>query len=488
MPKKEGRESGGMEELLIDYERTFKKFEDGDIVSGEVVRIDRDEILVDIGYKSEGAIPLRELSIRHNVKPEEIVSIGDRIEAMVLQKEDQDGRLILSKKRAEFERAWVDIEKIAAEDGTVKGEVIEVVKGGLILDIGLRGFLPASLVELRRVKNLGDYMGQELECKVIEMDRSRNNVVLSRRAVLESERRQERRKILSSIEKGQILTGRISSIVDFGAFVDLGGIDGLIHISELCWDHIDHPSEVVSIGDEVKVQVLEVDCERERISLGLKQTQGDPWVRKVAEYRVGDVIEGKICNIVSFGAFVEICEGIEGLIHISELSEERVGDINSLVKLGEVIKAKIIDIDCEKHHISLSIKQLNLAFNEEEGQIKVDFSTEQAARPKGRKKSSQKAESRSAAKQRSKMISAEAKTSVKKTSAKRSPKKSRGAESNSPATAGFTSVNETGYKVQTLDEKEHEETVKKPDSLDKASLEEVLEEMRAARGHYKENN
>jgi small subunit ribosomal protein S1 len=466
MPRKEGRKSSGMEELLIDYERTFKKFEDGDIVSGEVVRIDRDEILVDIGYKSEGAIPLRELSIRHNVKPEDVVSIGECIEAMVLQKEDQDGRLILSKKRAEFERAWVNIEKIAAEDGTVKGEVIEVVKGGLILDIGLRGFLPASLVELRRVKNLDEYIGRELECKVIEMDRSRNNVVLSRRAVLEDERRQERQKILSSIEKGQVLTGRISSIVDFGAFVDLGGIDGLIHISELCWDHIDHPSEVVSVGDEVKVQVLDVDCERERISLGLKQTQSDPWTRKVAEYQVGDVIEGKICNIVNFGAFVEICEGIEGLIHISELSEERVGDINSLVKLGEVVRAKIIGIDCEKHHISLSVKQLNLAFSEakEEQQVKLNSSSE-VVRSKENKRLTRKVK---------------VKTSAKRSSAKKSSKKPAKAESNSASLESFATFSE---ESGCGDKAEEEETIKQAGSSDKASLEEVLEEMRAARGH-----
>jgi len=343
--------------LVPDYDQTIKIFDDGDIVDGEVVKVDRDEVLVDIGYKSEGAIPARELSIRPDVNPSEVVCVGDRIEALVLQKEDKDGRLILSKKRADYERAWGKIEQTAKSDETVSGVVIEVVKGGLIIDIGLRGFLPASLVDVRRTKDLHQFLGQELECKIIEMDRNRNNVVLSRRAVIENEKKHEKSKILEKIEKDVVLTGKISSIVDFGAFVDLGGIDGLIHISELCWDHIDHPSEVVKVGDEVKVQVLDVDLDRERISLGLRQTQEDPWKEKASKHAVGNIIKGKITKIVPFGSFIEIEEGFEGLIHISELAHKHVELPEEVVKVGDEVDAKIVDISLEKRRISLSIKQ-----------------------------------------------------------------------------------------------------------------------------------
>jgi small subunit ribosomal protein S1 len=258
------------ESVLID-------FKDGDIVEGDVVRIDKDEVLVDIGYKSEGLIPSNELSIRKGADPQDIVELGQHIEALVLQKEDADGRLILSAKRAAFEKAWNRIEEAHADQRTVEGPVIEVVKGGLIIDIGLRGFLPASLVDIRRVRNLDSFLGQRLECKVIELNRSRNNVVLSRRAVLEEERKEERHRILTTLQEGDVVEGTVSNLVDFGAFVDLDGIDGLIHISELSWNHVDHPNEVVEVGEEVQVKVLEVDRDRERISLGLKQTRKDPW-------------------------------------------------------------------------------------------------------------------------------------------------------------------------------------------------------------------
>ena len=343
--------------LVPDYDQTIKIFDDGDIVVGEVVKVDRDEVLVDIGYKSEGAIPARELSIRSDIDPSEIVNVGDRIEALVLQKEDKDGRLILSKKRAEYERAWGRIEEVAKSEGMVTGTVIEVVKGGLIVDIGLRGFLPASLVDIRRTKDLGQFLSQEITCRIIEMDRNRNNVVLSRRAVLEEEKKHEKSKVLEKITKGAVLSGKISSIVDFGAFVDLGGIDGLIHISELCWNHIDHPSEVVSVGDEVNVQVLDVELERERISLGLRQTQDDPWKKKVSKYTVGQVVQGKVMKIVPFGAFVQLEEGLEGLIHISELSYKHVEMPEEVVKVGDDVEAKIVGIDVDRRRVSLSIKQ-----------------------------------------------------------------------------------------------------------------------------------
>src|SRR5271170_5679226 len=256
---------------------TIVEFEDGDIVEGTVVKIDRDEVLLDIGFKSEGVIPVRELSIRNDIDPSEIVSLGDQIEALVLQKEDKEGRLVLSKKRAQYERAWGTIEKIKDSDGIVKGPVIEVVKGGLIVDIGLRGFLPASLVELRRVRELQPYVGRVIEAKIIELDKNRNNVVLSRRAWLEQTQSEVRHTFLNTLQKGQIRRGTVSSIVNFGAFVDLGGVDGLVHVSELSWKHIDHPGEVVEVGQEVTVEVLDVDMDRERVSLSLKSTQEDPW-------------------------------------------------------------------------------------------------------------------------------------------------------------------------------------------------------------------
>ena len=255
------------------------------------MRIDKDEVLVDIGYKCEGVIPSNELSIRKSVDPSEEVELGEEVDALVLTKEDQEGRLILSKKRARFEKAWRRIEAAAESGEPVEGTVIEVVKGGLILDLGVRGFLPASLVDIRRVQNLDEFMGQKLECKVIELNRSRNNVVLSRRAVLEEERKEVREQILGRLQPGQEVEGKISNIVDFGAFVDLEGIDGLIHISELSWSHVNHPSEVLSIGDTVRVKVLDIDRDRQRISLGLKQTQEDPWQRVLNEYKEGDTVE-----------------------------------------------------------------------------------------------------------------------------------------------------------------------------------------------------
>jgi small subunit ribosomal protein S1 len=346
-------------QLVPNYAATIKPINEGDVVSGQVVRIDKDEVLVDIGYKSEGVIPANELSIRRSVDPAEEVSLGDPVDALVLTKEDAEGRLILSKKRARFEKAWRRIEAAAESGEPVEGTVIEVVKGGLILDLGVRGFLPASLVDIRRVHNLDEFMGQQLECKVIELNRSRNNVVLSRRAVLEEERKEVRQQILGRLQPGQVVEGKISNIVDFGAFVDLDGIDGLIHISELSWSHVNHPSEVLSIGDTVRVKVLDIDRDRQRISLGLKQTQEDPWQRVLDSYNPGDVLEGKVTKVVAFGAFVEIVPGVEGLVHISELADHHVESPSEVVSPGDEVRVKILEIDEERRRISLSIKRVN---------------------------------------------------------------------------------------------------------------------------------
>jgi small subunit ribosomal protein S1 len=345
-------------QIVPNYDATLRHFDEGDVVTGRVVRIDNDEVLVDIGYKSEGVIPSNELSIRKSVDPHDEVEMGEEVDALVLTKEDQDGRLIMSKKRARFEKAWRRIEAAQESGDPIQGTVIEVVKGGLIIDLGVRGFLPASLVDIRRVPNLDEFMSQTLDCKVIELNRSRNNVVLSRRAVLEEERKEQRQEILDRLQPGLVVEGVISNIVDFGAFVDLNGIDGLIHISELSWSHVNHPSEVVAIGDEVQVKVLDIDRDRQRISLGLKQTQEDPWQRVVSMYNVGDELEGAVTKVVTFGAFVEILDGVEGLVHISELAPYHVENPREIVNPGDEIKVKILEIDSERRRLSLSAKRV----------------------------------------------------------------------------------------------------------------------------------
>ena len=344
----------GLEEA---YYATMVDVEDGQIVQGRIVRVDRDEVLLDIGYKSEGVIPSRELSIRNAVDPSEIVSLGEEVEALVLQKEDKEGRLLLSKKRAQYERAWGKIEEIKESEGVVTGPVIEVVKGGLIIDIGLRGFLPASLVELRRVRDLDPYVGRELEAKIIELDKHRNNVVLSRRAWLEETQKEQREEFLDNLKPGERRKGTVSSVVNFGAFVDLGGMDGLVHVSELSWKHVDHPGSVVAVGDEIDVQVLEVDLERERISLSLKATQQDPWQEFASNHRVGELVYGRVTKLVPFGSFVQVGDGIEGLVHISEMSAHHVDLPEQVVTPGEELWVKIIDLDLQRRRISLSIKQ-----------------------------------------------------------------------------------------------------------------------------------
>ena len=350
---------GTAEDFLAAVDSTIKYFNDGDIVEGVIVKVDRDEVLLDIGYKTEGVIPSRELSIKHDVDPNEVVAVGEQVEALVLQKEDKEGRLILSKKRAQYERAWGTIEKIKEEDGVVSGTVIEVVKGGLILDIGLRGFLPASLVEMRRVRDLLPYVGRVLDAKIIELDKNRNNVVLSRRQWLEQTQSEVRSEFLNQLAKGQVRKGVVSSIVNFGAFVDLGGVDGLVHVSELSWKHIDHPSEVVEVGQEVTVEVLDVDMDRERVSLSLKATQEDPWRHFARTHAIGQVVPGRVTKLVPFGAFVRVHDGIEGLVHISELAGRHVDSPEQVVSVDEEIFVRVIDIDLERRRISLSLKQAN---------------------------------------------------------------------------------------------------------------------------------
>ncbi len=345
------------DDFAAAVEQTVFEFKEGDIVAGTVVRVDPDEVLVDIGYKSEGVIPPYELSVRNNSNPADIVSVGDEIEALVLQKEDDQGRLVLSKKRAQYERAWGRIEGIMHEGGTVSGQVIEVVKGGLIVDIGLRGFLPASLVDLRRVRDLQPFVGEAIEAKVIELDRNRNNVVLSRRAYLEEEQAEQRHAFLADLKEGDIREGVVSSVVNFGAFVDLGGMDGLVHVSELSWRHVNHPGEIVTVGDKVKVKVLEVDYDRERISLSIRQTAEDPWETFARDASVGSIVDGRVTKTVPFGAFVSVGDGVEGLVHVSEIAMHHVESPELELSIGQEVKVKVTEIDADRRRVSLSIKQ-----------------------------------------------------------------------------------------------------------------------------------
>ena len=350
---------GTEEDFIKAVDSTIKNFDDGDLVEGTVVKIDHDEVLLDIGYKTEGVIPSRELSIKKDVDPDEVVEVGDTIEALVVTKEDKEGRLILSKKRAQYERAWGDIEKIKEADGVVEGTVIEAVKGGLIVDIGLRGFLPASLVEMRRVRDLSPYIGQKIKAKILELDKNRNNVVLSRRQYLEETQSEVRETFLSQLKKGQIREGVVSSIVNFGAFVDLGGVDGLIHVSELSWS-----TSTIRPRSSRSATRSPSRCSTSISTVSAspcpsRRPRTDPWQRFARTHVPGQIVKGKVTKIVQFGVFISVEDGIEGLVHISELANRHVENPETVVKPGEEVFVKVIDVDLDRRRISLSLKQAN---------------------------------------------------------------------------------------------------------------------------------
>ena len=338
-------------------EKTLVSFNNGDVIEGTVVKVDRNEVMVDVGYKSEGIIPSRELSVRKGVNPKDLIKQGEKIKALVLEKEDDEGRLILSIKRAVYEKAWGDIQEIANSKKSIKGTVIESVKGGLIVDIGVRGFLPASLIDVRRVKELSAYVGEEIEAKILELDRQKNNIVLSRKAHLEEELSEERQGFLDDLQIGDVKDGKISSIVSFGAFVDIGGMDGLVHVSELSWRHVENPNEIVKVGDTVTVKVLEIDNDKERISLSIKQVKEDPWLDFELHYKENDVVEGEVTKVVPFGAFITIGKGVEGLVHVSEISTEKIDSPELALALGQKVQVKITELDIDKRRVNLSIKQ-----------------------------------------------------------------------------------------------------------------------------------
>lgn len=342
----------------VDYSRTFHALTEGEVIKGRVVHIDREGILVDVGTKSEGLVTPQEMSRGIPGAPEETINVGDTIDVYVMEPEDQEGNPVLSKKRADFEKAWERVLEAKNEQETLQAMVTDRVKGGLVVDLGIRGFIPASHVGSGRVRNLEQYIGQVLPLKVIEVDKERRKVVLSHRLATEEEREKQREDTIASLAEGQVRPGAVRRITDYGAFVDLGGIDGLLHISEMSWTRIKHPSEVVKVGDDIQVMVLKINLEQNRVSLGLRQILPDPWTEVAARYNVGDVVTGSVSRLVPFGAFVALEGGIEGIIPNTELSSKRVNKPEQVVKVGDEVEVKVTDIDKDGRRIVLSRRQV----------------------------------------------------------------------------------------------------------------------------------
>ena len=335
-----------------------KHFQRGDVVKGKVTKVEDKQAYVDVGYKTDGIVPISELSSLHVETVSDVLKEGDEIELKVIRINDDEDELVLSKRAVDAERAWAELKEKMDRDDIVEAEVAEVVKGGLVVDLGVRGFIPASLVERYYVEDFSDYVGRTLPVKVIELDQERNKVILSHRAVLEEEEAKARKERLSSLQPGQIIEGTVSRITDFGAFVDIGGIDGLVHISEMAWHRVESPQEVVQEGDKVQVKVLKVDVENEKISLSIKATQPSPWQKAAEEIKPGDTVTGVVKRLVPFGAFVEVRPGVEGLVHISQLATRRVGSPQEVLKEGQEIEAKVLEVNPEEERMSLSIREL----------------------------------------------------------------------------------------------------------------------------------
>ena len=352
----EANEKSPQEEMMSDND--LANIEKGQLIEGTVVEINEKGVYVDVNYKSDGFIPIRELSTSDVSDPHEVVELDEEIKVVVLTLEDEEGNMILSRKRAEQEEAWEKIKEAHENDDIIEAEITKEVKGGLVANVGLRGFIPASHVAIGYIEDLSEYVGETLELKVIEVDKNNNNVVLSHKNVLEKEREKQKEETLKELEEGQKVKGKVTKLVEFGAFVDLGGIEGLLHISEMSWGRIGHPSDVLEEGKEIEVKVLDVDKEEERISLGLKQLLPDPWEEFAEKHYEGEIIEGTITKIVDFGAFMEIEDGIEGLIHISQLSHRHVKTPDEVVEVGEEREAKIINIDPDDKRVGLSLKEL----------------------------------------------------------------------------------------------------------------------------------
>lgn len=346
-----------MTEEIQNEEIEVRNYQVGDVVEGEVTKVEDKHALIDFGYKNEGILPIGEISNVHIDKVSDAISVGDKLTTKVTKVNDED-EIILSKRAVDNEQAWDDIEQKLQSQEVFEVNVAEIVKGGLVVDIGLRGFIPASLVERHFVEDFAEYQDRTLRVKVIEMDREKNKVILSQKAVLDEEVEKQKQDRINQIEVGSIIDGTVQRLTSFGAFVDIGGIDGLVHISELAWNRVESPSEVVSEGDQVKVKVLKVDPDNEKVSLSIKATEEGPWDKVANEVKAGDVVQGVVRRLVSFGAFVEIAPGVEGLVHISQISNQRIGTPNEVLKEGQEVNAKVLEINLSEQRISLSIKEL----------------------------------------------------------------------------------------------------------------------------------
>lgn len=328
----------------------------GDVVKGKVTKVEDNQALVDVGYKFDGVIPISELSSLHVDRVSDVLEEGQEVEVKVLRVNDEEDKLILSKRAVDAERAWAELQRNFESGETLEATVADIVKGGLVVDVGVRGFIPASLVERHFVEDFSDYKGRTLPLKVIEIDPSKNKLILSHKAVLEEEAEKQKRATLESLQEGQVIEGTVQRITDFGAFVDIGGVDGLVHVSELAWNRVEHPSDVLAEGDKVQVKVLKVDRDNERISLSIKETQPGPWEKVGDEIKVGDVITGTVKRLVSFGAFVEVYPGVEGLVHISQISRKHIATPAEVLEEGQEVRVKVLDMMPEQKRISLSIK------------------------------------------------------------------------------------------------------------------------------------
>ncbi len=345
-----------MESVMDMYEESFKRFAEGEVVTGRIISIDKDQVLIDIGYKSEGQVRIQEfLDENGNMK----AKVGDVLEVMVEWWDDEDERVLLSKNKAANIKIWESIKTSYDEEGTVKGTITNRVKGGFSVDIGVPAFLPGSQADLRPIRNLDEMVGKEFDFKILKYNRKRSNIVLSRRAILEKELDQKRTATLASIEEGKVVEGIVKNITEYGVFVDLGGVDGLLHITDISWGRVKHPSELFSIGDPISVKILNLDLENERVSLGMKQLAEDPWSTAVEKYAVGSRVTGKVVSLTDYGAFIELEEGIEGLIHISEMSWTRkIRHPSKVVSVGDEVEAVVLDIKPESRRISLGMKQV----------------------------------------------------------------------------------------------------------------------------------
>ena len=347
------------EEMIKAIEDSLVRLHRGDVVKGKVIALNDDEVMVNLGYKSDGIIPREELSNDPNVSPQDLYKEGEEIEVYVVNLDDGEGNVLLSTKILESIKGWDELEEIYNKKDKVSCKVIDVVKGGVIAIVkGLNGFIPASLISMNYVEDLNVFKGKSFYVKIIDFDRSKKRIILSRKELEKEEIEKKQNEVWNSLEIGKIIDGKVMRITDFGAFVDIGGIDGLVHISDMSWNRIKHPSEVVHEGENVKVQILNFDRKKGRVSLGLKQTMPEPWEVFIKEYKVGDIVEGTVVNILDFGAFIRLDFGVDGLVHVSQISNEHVNKPADKLSLGEKVTVKIMDIKEDERKISLSMKEV----------------------------------------------------------------------------------------------------------------------------------